>query len=68
MVTVKREQELPDSESAIRCAIGSTVLPFWTENGGCWGRVGFTGMHVVLAVGKKPRHGETRLRLLSAWL
>jgi len=25
------------------------------------GRVEFTGMHVVLPVGKKPRHGKTQL-------
>jgi len=36
-------------------------LPQKTENGGFWGRVEFTGTHVVLAVGKNPQHGETRL-------
>jgi len=31
MVTTKREEKLglPDSESAIKFAIGSTVPPFW---------------------------------------
>jgi len=30
-----------------------------TENGGFWGRVEFAGMHVVLAVGKRARHGDS---------
>jgi len=49
MVTMKREYErgLPDSEFAIRFAIGSMVLPFWV----------FPGWHFT----RSDRHGPVGL-------
>jgi len=63
---LNRKPRLPGSECAVRFAIGSTVSPFWAVTAEDWkwrilGKVEFTGTCVVLAVGKKPWHGETRL-------
>jgi len=54
-------QNLPP---ASRSEYGSAILGGYcrrTKMADSGGRVEFTGTHVVLAVGKKPRHGETRL-------